>query len=71
MESNSIFVSETSIYKHMQENGIRKIRMYITAYVSQSGQQNWGFSISNINSNYYLKQKSISRKTKTFNLNAA
>jgi len=69
MEANKIFISEKSVIKFMTENGIPKIRMYITAYVNQLNCQDFGFSVKNINSDYYLRQKSISRKTQTFNLN--
>ena len=53
----------------MLENGIKKIRMYITAYVNHYHQQCFGFCEENINSDYYLRQKTISRKTKTFIIN--
>lgn len=66
MENNIIFRSEQAVKKFMLENGAIKIRMYITAFVNSANQQDWGFSVKNVNSDYYLKQKSIRRKTKTF-----
>jgi hypothetical protein len=64
-----ILPTEKAVKKFMLENGILKIRMYITAYVDDSGHQTWGYCKENKNSDYYLKQKCLSRKTKTFILN--
>lgn len=64
-----IYVSEKAVKNFMLENGIKKIRMYITAYVNHYHQQCFGFCEENINSDYYLRQKTISRKTKTFIIN--
>jgi len=64
---NLIFPTEKSVLDYMAKNKIKKMKMYITAYVNHSNYQDYGFSIKNINSDYYFNQKVISSKTKLFN----
>jgi hypothetical protein len=64
-----IFIDEKQVINFMTENRIAKIRMYVTAYVNNMNYQDWGFTIKNVNSDYYLRQKAIHKKTQTFNLN--
>ena len=52
----------------MKEEGIKKLKMFITAYVDHSNYQQWGWSLQNINSDYYFNQKSISNKIQVFTI---
>ena len=61
-----IFITDNSVKEFMTQNRLKKIRLYITAYLDSSNYQTWGYSKVNVNSDYYFSQKVISRKTKTF-----
>jgi len=65
---NIIFPNENTVIDFMRETKIKRLRLYITSYLDVNG-NTWGFSKKNINSDYNLRQKVISRKTKTFILN--
>ena len=69
MENNLIYPTEKSVLKYMREQSIKKLEMFITAYVDHSNYQQWGWSLQNVNSDYYFNQKSISNKTQTFTIN--
>jgi hypothetical protein len=66
MNEQIVYTSEIQVIKDMSLNNINKCKMYITAYVNSNGYQEFGFTVGNINSDYYLSQKTISKKTKTF-----
>jgi hypothetical protein len=66
MENNLIYPTEKSVLNHMKEQGIKKLKMFITAYVDHSNYQQWGWSLQNVNSDYYFNQKCISNKTEVF-----
>ena len=66
MENILIYTTEKSVFKYMREQGIEKLNMFITAYLDHSNCQKWGWSLQNVNSDYYFNQKSISNKTQTF-----
>jgi hypothetical protein len=61
-----IYPTESSVKKYMKLAQINFIVMYVTAYVNEQNQQEFGYSIQNINSDYYFNQKIISSKTVTF-----
>ena len=61
-----IFPSEKSVFDFMREKEITKLRLYITNYVDHSNYSTFGYSVKNVNSDYYKKQGTISRKTKDF-----
>ena len=69
MNDAIIYPTETSVINAMKLNNLKKVVLYLTAYVNHSNQQTFGYSVLNINSDYYLKQKCISSKTKTFYIN--
>lgn len=69
MKTGVIYPNEKSVLKAMAENGTLKVELFNTAYVDPNDNyQKWGFSVNNVNSDYYLKQKSISSKTTKFEL---
>ena len=68
MKTDIIYPSEKSVLKDMQDNNIKSIVMYITAYVDHSNYQQYGYTINNINSDYYFNQKCIGNKTKEFSI---
>ena len=68
MKTKIIYPSEKSVLKDMQHNNIKSIIMYITAYVDHSNYQQYGYTINNINSDYYFNQKCIGNKTKEFSI---
>ena len=63
-----IYPTEKSVLRYMREQGIKKLEMFITAYVDHSNYQQWGWSLENINSDYYFNQKCISSKTQIFTI---
>ena len=68
MNNTVIYTSEQSVLDAMRANGITKVTMFLTMFVNDSNQQQCGYSIINVNSDYYYKQKVISKKTKDFSL---
>ena len=52
----------------MQNNNIKSIVLYVTAYVDHSNYQQYGYTVNNINSDYYFNQKCIENKTKEFSI---
>ena len=61
-----IFRTESAVLEYMKEFNIKKLRLYITNYVNDSGYSDWGYTIKNINSDYFFNQKCIKTKTKLF-----
>jgi len=68
MKRDIIYSTEKSVLKDMKENNIEEIDMFITAYVDHSNYQQYGYSINNINSDYYYNQKCIASKTEKFTI---
>jgi hypothetical protein len=66
MNKDLIYPTEKSVYKAMKENNIAEVTMYHTAYVDDSNYQTWGYTLENVNSDYYLNQKCIRKKTQKF-----
>ncbi len=69
MKNYLIYPTEKSVLKYMREQGVKKLEMFITAYVDPSNYQQWGWSLQNVNSDYYFNRKSISNKTQVFTIN--
>jgi hypothetical protein len=68
MKTDIIYPSEKSVLKDMQNNNIKSIVLYVTAYVDHSNYQQYGYTVNNINSDYYFNQKCIENKTKEFSI---
>lgn len=69
MKMNVIFPTEQSVLEYMKNRGLKRLRMYITAYVNHMNYQDYGYTLNNVNSNYYHSQQCIKSKTKQFVLN--
>lgn len=68
MEKGMIYPTEESVLKAMKEEGLKTITMFHTTYVDHSNYQNYGYSVNNINSDYYYNQKIIEAKTQEFSV---
>tara|TARA_R110000868_G_scaffold273393_1_gene532611 strand:- start:96 stop:308 length:213 start_codon:yes stop_codon:yes gene_type:complete len=66
MKKDMIYPTEKSVLKDMKENNIEEMDMFITTYVDHSNYQQYGYTINNINSDYYFNQKCIENKTQRF-----
>lgn len=62
-----IYASESEIKKVMALHQMKKCRLFLVSYVDQSNYANIGFSAYKLDTDYLFNQKSISKKTKTFN----
>ena len=68
MNETVIYANEKSVLRAMEEAGIKEQVMFITAYVDHSNYHQWGFSVVNVNSDYYFAQDAITSRTKVFTL---
>ena len=61
-----IYTTEKSVLQDMEKYNIKKVTLFITAYVDHSNYVNYGYSVENINTNSHYDGKTLASKTKTF-----